>query len=69
MDGIEHLILSGAKKILGRVDTVLIEIDENFGEQSKDSKKYLTDAGLTLFERHALGGASSQTNQLWTRQV
>jgi FkbM family methyltransferase len=69
VDGIEHLILSGAKKVLGRVDTVLIEIDENFGKQSEDSKKYLTDAGLTLFERHTLGGVSSQTNQLWARQV
>ncbi len=69
VDGIEHLILSGAKKVLGQVDTVLIEIDENFGKQSEDSKKYLTDAGLTLFERHTLGGVSSQTNQLWARQV
>lgn len=68
VDGIEHLILSGAKKVLMQVDTVLIEIDEDFNEQSQDSKKYLSAAGLTLREKHTFDGLSSQSNQLWIRQ-
>ena len=68
VDGIEHLILSGAKKVLTQVDTVLVEIDEDFNEQSQDSKKYLSDAGLTLREKHTFDGLSSQSNQLWVRQ-
>ena len=34
VDGIEHLILSGAQAVLKQVDGVLIEINDDFGEQS-----------------------------------
>jgi FkbM family methyltransferase len=68
VDGIEHLILSGSKKILTQVDTVMIEIDEGFNEQSKDSKKYLADAGLVLLEKYPIGRSNSQANQLWVRK-
>jgi FkbM family methyltransferase len=69
VDGIEHLILAGAAVVLKKVESILIEIDENFEEQSQKSNKYLTDAGLILSDRHVLNGISdSQANQLWIRQ-
>lgn len=67
VDGIEHLILEGASNILKTVKSVLVEIDESFIEQSKQSKKYLLDAGLKLSEKHILLENSSQYNQLWIR--
>ncbi len=67
VDGIEHLILEGASHILKTVKSVLVEIDESFIEQSKQSEKYLLDAGLTLSEKHILLENSSQYNQLWIR--
>jgi FkbM family methyltransferase len=70
VDGIEHLILAGAAVVLKKVDSILIEIDENFEEQSQKSNKYLTDAGLILSDRHVLNGVNDrQTNQLWIRQA
>jgi len=68
VDGIEHLILNGAEKILKEVKSVLIEIDDNFLEQSEKSKKYLSNAGLVLKEKHSLSHDGSQFNQLWARQ-
>lgn len=68
VDGIEHLILAGAQKTLEQVDSVLVEINEDFKEQSQKSKQYLVDAGLILLERHNLIADSSHCNQLWARQ-
>mgnify|MGYP001162554993 CR=1 FL=1 len=68
VDGIEHLVLAGATVVLKKVDSVLIEIDESFEEQSQNSNKHLSDAGLILSNRHILNGAGDkQVNQLWIR--
>ena len=66
VDGIEHLILSGASNILKTVKSVLVEINDDFTAQHNDAQKYLLDAGLTLFEKHGFD-FSNQTNQLWIR--
>jgi len=68
VDGIEHLILNGAEKILKEVKGILIEIDDDFLEQSEKSKEYLSNSGLILKEKHCLSPNGSQFNQLWTRQ-
>ncbi len=68
VDGIEHIILSGAGDILKAVSSVLIEIDESFSEQSRISFKCLTESGLVLKGRHGLTEGSSQCNQLWIRE-
>jgi FkbM family methyltransferase len=75
VDGIEHLILSGAKKILSGIDGLLIEINDNFSEQANQCQKLLIEAGLVLKEkRHAEMFNSSQSfgggqvwNQIWVR--
>lgn len=66
VDGIEHLILEGCENILKTVNSVLIEINDDFEEQANNSEKYLSQAGLVLKEKFDLG-AGNQYNQLWVR--
>ena len=75
VDGIEHLILKGAKDVLSRVDGVLIEVNDGFSEQADQCKKLLLQAGLGLKEkRHAemfdsadSFGGGKVWNQIWIR--
>jgi FkbM family methyltransferase len=75
VDGIEHLILSGAKTILTKVDGLLIEINDDFDEQASLCKQILLEAGLVLKEkRHSEMFNSSESfgggkvwNQIWHR--
>ncbi len=48
VDGIEHLILKGGATVLRNVKGVLIEINEEFEEQTVDSARYLSEAGLLI---------------------
>jgi hypothetical protein len=75
VDGIEHLILNGAKNILSRIDGILIEVNDDFYEQADQCKKILLQAGLVLKEkRHAeiynspeSFGGGKVWNQIWVR--
>lgn len=66
VDGIEHLILRGGIKVLSTVESVLIEINDNFPEQSEQTTSILQNAGLTLYRKCDLG-VESQFNQWWVR--
>jgi FkbM family methyltransferase len=67
VDGIEHLILSGGEEVLNHVDSVLIEINDEFTEQSEKSVSYLKKAGLTLYRKCDLG-IPNLFNQWWVRE-
>ena len=75
VDGIEHLILKGAKDVLSKVDGVLIEVNDGFSEQADQCKKLLLQAGLVLKEkRHAKMFDSAESfgggkvwNQIWIK--
>jgi FkbM family methyltransferase len=72
VDGIEHLILKGGPGVLGRTQGVLVEINEEFEMQARDSASYLSAAGLTLLEKtHAdmfsEGIFKNCYNQVWHR--
>ena len=41
VDGVEHLILKGGQKILSKVDSVLIEINDEFLEQAEKAEFFL----------------------------
>lgn len=69
VDGLEHLILQGGHLILKKVDSVLIEISDDFQEQSRESFNLLSSAGLIQRARFSMDGAKSQYNQLWTRSA
>lgn len=72
VDGIEHLILRGAKSMLPKVKGILIEINDKFDEQSSQSTQYLKQAGFELAEKkHADFYEEEETaakytfNQIW----
>jgi len=67
VDGIEHFILRGGSEMLKKVDSVMIEIDDNFTIQSEESEKYLRNAGLILLRKCGTE-AGSQHNQWWVRE-
>jgi len=73
VDGIEHLILKGGGAVLKNVKSVLIEINEDFEQQTVDSAQYLSEAGLLLKEkRHSDMFENSVRfgntyNQIWQR--
>jgi FkbM family methyltransferase len=66
VDGIEHLILSGASQVLLNVRSVLIEIDDNFVEQAEKTKLILENSGLILLKKCKID-STNQYNQWWYR--
>ena len=75
VDGIEHLILRGARSTLTSpiLKTILIEVNDNFEELAFEVTGAMTTAGFRLAERRQAemfaGGAFSGTfNQIWHRQ-
>lgn len=76
VDGIEHLILKGGLDVLRQAKEVLVEINDQFQEQSDDAARYLCEAGFLLKEkRHAeyfeqdTGSGKHTYNQIWTRDI
>lgn len=73
VDGIEHLILKGATDTLKNVQSVLIEVNDNFKKQAEDVEKYLIKAGFKLeYKKHSeiidkSSSFSSFYNQIWTK--
>lgn len=75
VDGIEHLVLGGAKAVLSNVDGVLIEINDGFHEQAEQCQKLLLGAGLVLkekrhsalFDSEGSFGGGKVWNQIWIR--
>lgn len=72
VDGIEHLILAGGTRTLQAVGGVLVEINDDFAEQSAAAAGYLSQAGLVL--EHKLHSALVEQsefrgsfNQIWRR--
>jgi FkbM family methyltransferase len=69
VDGIEHFILQGGGEILKQADGVLIEINDEFVQQSEISEKLLKDAGLSLYKKcyDGMPLGSKQFNQWWKK--
>ena len=67
VDGIEHLVLEGCGNILKAVKSVLVEINDDFEEQSNVSEKHLLQAGLVLRDKFYLG-SGNHYNQFWVRR-
>jgi FkbM family methyltransferase len=66
VDGIEHFILKGGMKLLQTVSSVMIEINDDFPQQSEESTIILKNAGLILNKKSYLGNQNLY-NQWWTR--
>jgi FkbM family methyltransferase len=74
VDGIEHLVLRGAAKVLALpgLQTVLIEVNDDFMVSATELEKHLQRAGFTLVERRhsemfTAGIFASTFNQVWVR--
>ncbi len=77
VDGIEHLILSGARKVLQSPNckSILVEVSNNFEAQSESIKEILTSSGFvldtieeekTLDQRNSVSWNHSH-NQIWVK--
>ena len=66
VDGIEHFILKGGANVLNNVNSVLIEINEEYNEQLNECQKYLQAAGLSLHKKCYID-STTQFNQWWVR--
>ncbi len=66
VDGLEHFILRGGSDVLGQVESVLIEINDDFSEQAEESSRSLEEAGLSLYRKCDIG-AANMFNQWWVR--
>ncbi len=74
VDGIEHLILQGAQKVLNlaSLGTVLVEVNDDFQALATEVSSLLGAAGFKLVERRHSemfeGSAFAATfNQIWVR--
>lgn len=73
VDGIEHLILKGGAVVLLNVQSVLVEINDDFQQQAEDATRYLSTAGLQLKEKRRWKGTDNTSfdstyNQIWHRK-
>jgi FkbM family methyltransferase len=70
VDGIEHLVLAGATKLLESVQSVLVEVNDSFDDQAKGVSRILSLSGFYLHEKQKFGGETEvgkHSNQLWLR--
>ena len=74
VDGIEHLILSGGSHILKSVQSILIEINDDFTEQRVSASKILQESGLQQTAKLHSGLVDGMVefgrtyNQIWERR-
>ena len=72
VDGIEHLILTGASKTLINTKSVLVEINENVEGNKEKCEKPLKDSGLKFLRKTSLdynddGSFKNCYNHIWAR--
>ena len=72
VDGLEHLILRGAKSVISKATSILIEINDSFEEQKKISEEILLEAGFykKKYEKADLSHQkefANTHNQLWIK--
>lgn len=66
VDGIEHLVLEGGRKIIKNTKSILIEVYKNFEEQNTKVIKILNESGFELIEEIYFEKNSS--NQIWKKK-
>jgi hypothetical protein len=68
VDGLEHIILSGAKEVLKNVKEILVEINDNFHIQSESTKIILTDLNFYLDQKIYTEKVTKKVaNQIWKK--
>ena len=68
VDGLEHIILSGAKNTLKNARDILVEINDNFSEQREVSDKILVELGFELDQKvYTEVNTKQVANQIWKK--
>ena len=68
VDGLEHIILSGAKNTLKNAREILVEINDNFSEQREVSNKILVELGFQLDQKvYTEVNTKQVANQIWKK--
>ena len=68
VDGLEHIILSGAKNTLNNAREILVEINDNFSEQREVSNKILVELGFELDQKvYTEVNTKQVANQIWKK--
>lgn len=69
VDGIEHLILSGARDLLKSktLNGVLVEVSDDFEEQKSTINAIMLDSGFRLRDTASRQRKSSSKNQIWVK--
>ena len=73
VDGIEHLILKGGRKVLSRTKELLVEVNEKFAKHKKDCSETLRELGFVLKEKKHSDlfektDFAYSYNQIWIKQ-
>ena len=73
VDGIEHLIIKGGLNTLKNVESVLVEVNDEFNEQNENIKKYMLNSGFVLSDKkHSKMSAGTKYektfNQIWMKK-
>ena len=73
VDGIEHLIIKGANSAMKNVESILIEVNDDYIKQSKEINEHLNSLGFKLKEKkhseiiEKSSKFSSFYNQIWVK--
>ena len=71
---LEHLILKGSTNTLKDVETILIEVNENYNEQSEKVSQYLISSGFKLKQKKQIQIKENSVslpffyNQIWIKK-
>ena len=75
VDGLEHFILKGGPSVLSEIKGILIEVNDDFKEQSEGVQRLLMAAGLVFAEKrpseivaNSAHGLQNSYNQIWVRK-
>ena len=73
VDGIDHLIIKVGLNTLKNAESVLVEVNEEFNEQSENVKKYMLHSGFVQLDKKqskmSLGTKYERTfNQIWVKK-
>lgn len=76
VDGIEHIILNGLSDILRTTKSILVEVNDNFSQQSLSVSEILTSLGFQLQEKSHSDMIANNTcgfqhtyNQIWSKTL
>ncbi len=70
VDGLEHIILQGAKNVLKNVKEILIEVNDDFHEQKENVEKILFELDFYREKKIHINSLTDKfSNQIWKKNI